>query len=501
MPTGTVSAKQESAPKAQVWTPEPELVARFEPENVFEPSPEILILRHRAAMSRALQSTTAMRAAAEAFLPRFPMEHVQDYQLRLSRSFLLEDYAESLLDHANRAIHEGLLPDEDTPPDILEWYKDFDGRGLPLDDWAACALWIGLRDGGIWAWVDQPKVPEGTSEGQAREAGIRPTARMVDIDGMIGWIPEDDDSGAANVTQVRIASVRSRRVGRFGRVLAEGVWVLDSTDRVAQLWERPDPDAAPEVIEETKLETDGIPVFHFSAGPAEGIWMHEPPFLAHAWKNVEHWQSASEQRHGLAYARRWLYHFQGFTEEEFNEMVSIGSNVKIRSDSPNAAINIAAPPTAGLDAGFQDLANLMSDMRRLGRRPLIDQRSGGDVTATEVRLQDARSSPSLVTLAGRFESFINQVIRAMARLRNVEDRLPEKPITLPKEQLVVSGISDLEVLDRLGVERQVILEEAQRRDILDDKWRLEDVWQNRQTTAAAQVVAALTSESEEDQDV
>jgi hypothetical protein len=83
-----------------------------------------------------------------------------DYELRRSRTPVPEFVAEAVEIHLGKVYDQEVS--REAPDDLVEWWKDVDGRGTPIDDWmretvAPLLLVLGCLD----ICVDHPKAPPG----------------------------------------------------------------------------------------------------------------------------------------------------------------------------------------------------------------------------------------------------------------------------------------------------------------------------------------------------
>ncbi len=340
---------------------------------VAEISPIQSALEAKRKLARTLvDGTEAMRMAGKDYLPQHPAESEKAWESRVRGTFLLPAYRDAI-DLAcglifRREIEEG----DGVPTDAEEWLDNIDLCGLGVTQFAEGVLRDAFN-GVSYIVADYPRVPVGSTLEQERSIGARPYLVHVKCGQVLGWRTQMVN-GHATITQFRYLECATEPDGMFGsksvdriRVLEPGMvsvyvrtadqkdWILDAeASGVVSLKEVP-----------------VIPVYTGRTGFMTGV----PPMLDLAWKNVEHWQSASDQRNILHVARVPL-------------LATIGV------DSGDLVIgpqNILALPLGGdakwvehsgkaIEAGRQDLQDLESQMQRMAGK-ILD--SGIAKTATQ----------------------------------------------------------------------------------------------------------------------
>jgi hypothetical protein len=125
-------------------------------------------------VSTILGGPAAMRAAGEAYLPRFPHETEADYKLRLHSAKFTNVFADIVETLASKPFEEEVSV-EGTTPAIDELIEDIDGQGNHLHVFAAQAFYQGVADALTWIMVDYTRgVPDGATRAQEAEIGARP---------------------------------------------------------------------------------------------------------------------------------------------------------------------------------------------------------------------------------------------------------------------------------------------------------------------------------------
>lgn len=132
-----------------------------------------------------------------------------------------------------------------------------------------------------------------------------------------------------------------------------------------------------------------------------GFMQSRPPLLDLAYMNVEHWQSASDQRSILHTARVPVLAI--ITDDE-NFTIKIGGSNALRLPVGSDAKWVE---TAGhaIAAGQTDLAALETRMYELGAELIM--KSTGKTSATQAQILDGKSESKLGAMAQGLEDCIN----------------------------------------------------------------------------------------------
>jgi hypothetical protein len=159
------------------------------------------------------------------------------------------------------------------------------------------------------------------------------------------------------------------------------------------------------LTEDVPVSLQEIPMVPVYTGRT-GFWTADPPLLDLAWKNIEHWQSSSDQRNILHVAR----------------VPFLASDNDVRDD-PNAPVTLKASGIitgfenlrfvehsgAAIGAGRTDLMDLEDQMRRLAGELLA--RNTGDKTATETGLEASQGAAWLKAKVRTYQDALEECLR------------------------------------------------------------------------------------------
>ena len=420
-----------------------------------------------------LGGTSAMRAAGRTYLPRYHAEEEDAYKERLQRAVLLNVFGKTVRNLAAKPFSKPVRLGESAPEPLRVLVDDVDRQGSDITAWARGVFRDGLAKGLAHLLVDFPAVdPEAvrTLEDEQR-AGLRPYFVHVPAESLIAAYAETVN-GVEVLTHVRILESETRRDG-FEEVQVERVRVLER-DAWA-VYERSG-------TSEWKVAAGGpntlgfIPLVTWYAGERTGLCAAKPPLMDLADKNVEHWQSASDQRNVLTVARFPMLAASGLSSEGSREgesggagKVPIGPHALLTTSSPQGKFYYVEHTGAAIAAGRQDLEDLKDEMAMLGVELLV--RKSGSTTATEKSINTAQAHSELQAMAESFSDALELAFYFAARWLglDVEDA------RLKVEVHTDFGVSeaDAQGLDVLfkaraarEISREAFLAELKRRGVL-----------------------------------
>ena len=390
------------------------------------------------ALPEALMGgTRAMRQAGTIYLPRegayqenaagvatstWVGESNQAYQRRLNRTVLYNAYRKAIHGLRGKVFSKPIT--WEGPARFNPWLDDIDLQGHDLTAFAFDVFGAALNYGISYIMVDSTRLPEGATEADARRAGARPYLIHVPAKRLIGWRFDDD-----GLEQVRIREYDTVPEGDYDinsvirvRVLYRDHWELheaklakdagplnsnrllakQTTTTVDQGGSFDLVDEGPNALGEIAL----VPVYTGRVGEFQA----EPPLMDLAYKNLEHWQSSSDQRHILHVARVPLLFAKGVSGDDTLE---IGANQLISSTSPDAELKYVEHSGTSIDAGREDLERIELQMRALSLEPMLPK--SGDITATRSAIDKAEADSSLQAWALNLQDALDMALYWMDR--------------------------------------------------------------------------------------
>lgn len=343
-----------------------------------------------------MEGTEAMRAAGTTYLPKFPAESQEGWQARRDCTTLAPGFRDAV-DLAcslifRREVEEG----EGVPTDAEEWLDDIDLTGRDVTQFAKDVFQQALTDGIGYILVDYPRVAPGATLATEKAMKARPYLVHIRAEQVLGWRTMQIN-GKPTLIQFRYQECVTVPDGEFGekeneqiRVIEPGMvsvyvknsnneWLLDAEASGAT----------------TMLEVCVVPVYTGRCG----VFMGHPPLLDLAWKNVEHWQSSSDQRNILHVARVPILTLIGADGDvvlgsKAVLILPVGGDAKWTEHSGKA-----------IEAGRQDLLDLKDEMQQMAGK-MLDK--GSVKTATEAGVESTQAMSRIQAWALGLNAALNQ---------------------------------------------------------------------------------------------
>ena len=423
-----------------------------------------------AQVGRALMSRTkGMRGRGEEYLPKFEGESYEAYKARLNSSFLFNGFRKTVKDMTGRVFTKSVEIEGET---LSEEEQNIDGQGNDLSAFCRNVFENALGGAGItFIMVDAPPREGTVTQAQAQEMNLRPYLVHVPVEELLGWkttavgsktmlsqfrimesVEEedpDDEFASVKVDQVRVLTLEDGRVGiRTYRKAAQ-----------SDKWE---------LHREYPTDATEITVAPFYADRT-GFMMAEPPLQDLADKNVEHWQSSSDQRSILHFARVPILHAAGRDQEE---PLVISAGMATTSRDPQAKLEWVEHNGRAINAGRDDLKDLEWQMQVLGLQLLV----AGTETATGASLDAAKETAPLAMMADNLKDTVEQALKWFTAYQGGEQEIT---VTVNKDfgvsMLTAQDVTALLTAVNTGLmSKETALKEMARRGFISEDTNIAD---------------------------
>jgi hypothetical protein len=336
----------------------------------------------RITMMREIYGgTRTMRAAAATYLPQHERETDARYQRRLGQSFALNKLKEAV-STASAKPFEQIVTLINADPELELWAKDIDLQGNSLhifshryfDDAVLCSLSHIL--------VDHPTTVNLPNLKVQREAGFRPFFKHIRPENLLAAYTEI--VGGQKI--VRHARILDRRVSRddpsdpYKETFWNQVYVIEvepgATQGVVILYEAKDGSTDWAEISQAPISMDEVPLVTMYAGDMESDFLGIPCFEDLAYKQIEHYQSSSDQRSILGAGRFPMLAASGVNlaaedDEGEGETFEIGPYKLLYSPEAQGRWYFVEPTGKAIEAGAKDLKELEFQMDFMSLNPVV----------------------------------------------------------------------------------------------------------------------------------
>jgi len=347
--------------------------------------------------------SAAMREAGKLYMPIHEEESKRTYEARLHGTTLYNGFEETVKAQVGKMFEENVaLNDDVTNATIKLLLDDIDGQGRALSPFFMESARLSMVDGVSYVFVDFPQLASSATLADQRAAKARPYWVQVPAANVLGWKSESIN-GSHTLTQVRIREEVTLPEGRFGERLVQRVRVLERGsftvfEKVIEADGKVSWILKPELSGFTSWPDITVVPFYTNR---TGFYEGEPPLRTLAEMNQEHWNSSSEQRHALSFARFAMLCVMGFEDDQ---KVVVGPNKTIKAPIGGDA-KYVEPSGAGIEAGRLDLEAIERRMAVAGMELRVE--NAGSTTATAAAIDSAETNAGLRAVAQSHSDSLN----------------------------------------------------------------------------------------------
>jgi len=414
-----------------------------------------------------LGGTRTMRAASTTWLPQERKEDDKDYAVRLNRSILYTALKDTVAKLSAKPFSKPVTLTEELPGMLAGMATNIDFCGTNITQFLRQVFEDGVRYGLSHVLVDFPNTGGGLSLGEERATGVRPYFVHVKAKDLIAWKSTKQIDGSKKVTHVRYREVRTEYVADFGEAEVEYMRVINETDW--ELW-RKRPDESEYLLTEVGSHTFGaVPLVTFYTVKKD-FMTAEPPLEGLAWLNLAHWQSSSDQRNILRFARLGIIFGSGFSDKEQEDGIVMSPNRVTISTNPDAKLACVDTHTKGITAGREDLDHLEKQMEVQGLQPLVQ--STANTTALGRGIDEARTHSNIQAWIWGLDDVCNQAFRMAGKWAGLPIPDTFRCNIFSDFSVTLSGNEDVKTLilmrDKGQITQETLLNETKRRGLLMD---------------------------------
>lgn len=424
-----------------------------------------------------LGGTERMRECRETHLPKFSHETEENYEIRLNRTVLTNVLEDSVQNAKSRPFSKDVVFKNDTTNYYDKMINaDVDMAGTNLHDYAGNTFQEGVETGVVHTLVDMPKTIPDITLAAEQAMNLRPYFVNIKAEDIIA-ADHTRINGETICTHLRFIESGVERKG-FAEKSFYRIKVLEPNRWVS--YRSNSRDSGYSIEDHGDLSMDRVPLVTTFFGRKQGGLCVKPPFLDLAYKNVEHWQSSSDQRHILTKGRFAMLAGSGVgtpPEDSNGELlVKAGPELVLLTEDAGGRWYFVEPQGAALEAGRQDLSTLIEEMRIMGLAPLMPKDSGA-LTATEKAMDEAQAHSQLHEWTRRHEDHLVNCYDMIERWVDMESTGSKIDIN---SDFGISNRSSEEVRTLLqmratgDLSRETLYLELQRRNLLNSNFSHDD---------------------------
>lgn len=346
-------------------------------------------------IEQLLKGTRGIRQGHRKFLPQFPREADESYDVRLSKAVLAPFYKRLELLLAGMLTRKPVRL-TDVSDQVTEQLFDVDLQGNDLQTWLFNTARIALRYGHVGVLVDAPRAGE---NGRPYWITISPRE-------LLGWRTEVAN-GQQRLTMLRIAETVTVPDGKYGEKDVERVRVL--TPGAYEIHEK-DEKGDYKIVDEGRTSLSEIP-FAVAYANRTGVMESMPPLDDIAELNLQHYQVSSDLSNILSVSAIPLLAIYGFPQSA--EEISAGASEALALPE-TARSEYIEPSGNSFDAQFKQLEQIESKINGLGLAAVLGAKLVGE-SAEAKRIDRSQGDSTMMVIAQQMQDLIDNCLRFHAQ--------------------------------------------------------------------------------------
>ena len=346
-------------------------------------------------IEQLLKGTRGIRQGHRKFLPQFPREADESYDVRLSKAVLSPFYKRLELLLAGMLTRKPVRL-TDVSDQVTEQLFDVDLQGNDLQTWLFNTARIALRYGHVGVLVDAPRAGE---NGRPYWITISPRE-------LLGWRTEIID-GKQRLTMLRIAETVTVPDGKYGEKDVERVRVL--TPGAYEIHEK-DEKGDYKIVDEGRTSLSEIP-FAVAYANRTGVMESMPPLDDIAELNLQHYQVSSDLSNILSVSAIPLLAIYGFPQSA--EEISAGASEALALPE-TARSEYIEPSGNSFDAQFKQLEQIENKINGLGLAAVLGAKLVGE-SAEAKRIDRSQGDSTMMVIAQQMQDLIDNCLRFHAQ--------------------------------------------------------------------------------------
>lgn len=420
--------------------------------------------------------TETMRAMAEEFLPIYEKESQNRWNARLAATFALNKLREAVDASSAKPFRTLLKLTNNTDTELEEWIKDIDLQGNHLHLFAHQFMNNAMLDGQCHFLVDHPTTVNLPNLAAQKAAGVRPFWKLIKDQQLIAAYNEYV-GGDTQVTHCRFQTQRTERTDTYEEIVWDQIWVIEkepgTMNGVVKLYEQENGKSGGWAdMGETRITLPEVPLVTMYAGEKESEYVSRAIFTDLAYKQIEHWQSSSDQRAILSAGRFPMLACSGVQLDDTDDDPDFAIGPWKILYSPEAAGRwyYVEPKGSAIEAGAKDLATLELHMDMMALNP-VQATHRQYVPQNERDIQETRVHSVIHDIALSCKNALERGVRFMGQWQNRDFSLVgvglNSDFTNTKEKMAEIGVL-MQAWEKRGISRETFLKEARQRDLFGD---------------------------------
>lgn len=371
------------------------------------------VQKQRVIWQDVIAGTLKLREKCSSYLPQFPAETKDSYDLRVKTSTLFNMTFKTRAVMVGLAFQDSIQFGEDVAPEIQELAENIDNQGTHFDVFAR-EVFEDSFEGYAGILVDAPAVQASNLE-QQQSMGLRPYFVKYTADQITNWRYRiNAASKARELSLVVLRECSEEPDGEYTNkeVVRYRKFWIDNENTIQWAVYR-------EVKKENEVTTYELEGFSVVEGltaipfcPVRDLG-EPPPFLDIALANIEHFQDKSDYKSVIHKTNFPVPFAKGREMAEGSKAFVIGADVLI-DVSAEGDFGFAEPRGYSIANTRQHLIDNCEEMARMGLSVLADKTAKVEVTATEFLLDNIAETAELRVITRELQDALETCLGFMA---------------------------------------------------------------------------------------
>lgn len=428
------------------------------------------------------EGTNEMRKKGKTFLPKHEAESEKGYESRLSKSFLVNRYAQAVNTLKGKLSTNAVIY-ADTSPRIQEILENVNLEGDDLNRFNQDLTKDAIKYGSCHTLVDT--YDDWQSESAADDENRRPYVTRICPKDLI-YAVSDNVRGMEQASHIRFRVTRKEMVGftetTYNQIkvleMINGFmhWSLYEQDKKTKNWHPVMRESENgELFELVQVPTDitYIPIRTRTLGEKIGFMYAKPVYSELISTNIEHWQIYSNYKNTIEFKGFDLLTGYGLPKDF--KFMEVGPRTLISFENPQGFIKSVELAGTGLDAALKHLERVEDEMELQSLRPYLLQRTG-DATASGDIIRKAETDSPIKIMADATQDHLEGMIGDINYFLNGDrEDYGELSYNFDFAMPSLSNLANLLQARALGdISRVTLLNEFKRYGVLDDSFSIEE---------------------------
>jgi hypothetical protein len=365
-------------------------------------------------VSDVVDGALKLRECADTYLPQFPKEPDEAYQIRVKASVLFTATEVTLGGLVGLVFQRSPELGEDVPDPIKEVLENADLKGNHWRVFAKDAFSQSIELGKGFILVDMPPpLAEGASMADEKAANRRPYFVFYRRDQALNWRTVIVN-GKEKLQQITFEEFTFEADGEFGDALVKRYRTFALENGMVKWTLRrlldEGKDAESFVIEDTNIIKgfNEIPV-------AQILDFDKPPLLDLALMNVRHFRQLSDYDVSLHIGNMELLWARGLEDDG---IMPIGHHFLFKL-ADEGEMGFASPTGACIEAARTNLEDAKKDMALMGLSFVAEQ-ARVEKTATQSNIDNGQETSKLATMAQGLKDGLEKCLNFVARYLSIQ---------------------------------------------------------------------------------